>query len=62
MKPNDIVTIYQKPLTFEDREGDAILIRQYRSDDGDGISQWIVKFLDEPQGEYVRTIYNKRKL
>ena len=58
MNKGDIVTIYQKPITREDKEGKAELLSLYRSDDtGDGLEMWNVRFLDD---DYltVRTIYN----
>ena len=55
-KPGKIMSIYQKPLTWEDYEGEAKLLREYRPDEGDGVSMWAVEFVDEPGEEYLRTI------
>lgn len=57
-KPNDIVKIYQDPITKKDYEGQAKLLSLYRPDVGDGREIWKVKFLDDG---YIttRTIYKK---
>lgn len=57
MIKNDIVMVYGKPITREDPEGEAKLIREYRPDNGDGLSLWVVEFLDEPGREFLRTIH-----
>jgi len=49
------VNIYQKPLTGEKYEGRAMLVEQYRPDEGDGLSMWIVQF-DGDDGTYLRTV------
>jgi hypothetical protein len=56
MKIDNIVNIYQKPITKEDFEGQAKLISEYRPDEGDGLSMWEVEFLDEKGETYLRTI------
>ena len=58
MKKGDVVNIYQKSMTKEDFEGKAKLVEEYRQDQGDGLSIWIVEFLDEPGTTYTRTIYD----
>lgn len=52
----DKVTIYQNPVTQEDEEGKAILIRRIRPGVGDGLSIWLVEFMDEPGTTYQRTV------
>ena len=47
MKKNDVVRIYEDPVTCENFEGNAILIDEYRSDHGDGLSLWSVEFIGE---------------
>jgi hypothetical protein len=52
------VNIYQDPISGEKLEGKARLIRQTHEDTGDGLSIWLVAFLDE-QGafnEFSRTV------
>jgi len=44
MQAGDVVKIYQKPITKEDYEGTAILVEEYRADEGDGLSMWVVHF------------------
>jgi hypothetical protein len=46
MKPGDKVKIYQKPLTQEDYEGEAILHTLIYKDNY--IAHWWVQFTDEP--------------
>ena len=59
MKPGDKVKIFQKPITKEDYEGEAILVEEHRPDLGDGLSMWVVHFPgDDPGANYLRTIYN----
>lgn len=60
LQEGQAVSIYQDPITQKDFEGKAILVEQYRPDEGDGLSMWVVKFEDEPETEYVRTIYTER--
>lgn len=55
MNKNQIVNVYQKPITSEDYEGRARLIEEIRPDQ-DGLSTWSVEFLDEPGTFYPRTI------
>ena len=57
MKKNDVVKIFQLPMSREDFEGEAKLVREHRPDVGDGLSMWEVEFLDEPGNTYLRTIY-----
>lgn len=40
-----IVTIYDDPITCQQREGRARLVREHRPDEGDGLSLWLVKFV-----------------
>jgi len=57
MQPGDIVMIYQYPVTQTDPEGRATLVREISPDEGDGLSRWVVRFWDEPESCYARTIY-----
>jgi hypothetical protein len=57
MKTGDVVMIYEDPITKQKPEGAATLAEQVREDDGDGLSMWAVKFIDEPLSEYIRTIH-----
>ena len=57
MKPNDIVEVYEDPITKERPEGKARLVKEYRPDYGDGLSMWVVVFLDDPyKSQKLRTI------
>lgn len=56
LRPGDAVVIFSDPLTRQNPEGPATLVRQYRPDDGDCLSMWIVCFVDDPGSEYLRTI------
>ena len=61
MKPGDIVTIYNKPITKEYEEGKARLILEIGKDLGDGLSMWEVEFLDEPGYTFWRWVYQDSK-
>ena len=39
--------IYDDPITKTSEEGEAILTSLYAPDKGDGLTIWIVKFLDD---------------
>lgn len=56
MQEGDKVQVYQNPVTRQNPEGEAKLVRLYRPDEGDGLSMWWVEFDDEPGQEYMRTI------
>ena len=56
MNAGQTVDIYQAPITGEEFEGRAQLIAQKHEDTGDGLSMWVVIFLDEPDNEYLRTV------
>lgn len=56
LKVGDVVMIYQRPLTDEQPKGKAKLLSQYRPDDGDGLSMWLVEFPGEPGSQYLRTV------
>jgi hypothetical protein len=60
MKPGDIVTIYCDPLTRESIEGRAKLLEIYRPNDGDGLSMWIVEFIDDGFVG-LRTVYDESR-
>lgn len=48
MKPGQIITIYEDPITCTKPEGDAELV--CREDTyNDGLESWLVRFLDEHQ-------------
>lgn len=50
------VNIYQKPVTDEDFEGQALLYR-WLLDIGDGYERWLVEFPKEPDEFYERTVH-----
>jgi len=62
MKTGDIVQVYDHPVTFEGFEGEAKLISEYRPNEGDGLSMWVVEFLDDPGQEYLRAVYEQEPL
>lgn len=47
MKRNQIVMIYEDPITRQKREGKAKLLRLVRADVGDGLELWEVRFVDD---------------
>jgi len=47
LQPSQIVHIYHDPLTCQKAEGRAILHKMIRPDEGDGLSLWLVRFVDE---------------
>ena len=57
LKVGDVVKIYQDPVTKQDYEDLATLLAEYRTNENDGFSMWIVEFHDEPESIYTRTIY-----
>lgn len=58
MTIGDIVTIYAKPLTHEQAEGDAKLVKHLRTDSGiKDFSCWEVEFLSEPGITFQRWVY-----
>ena len=57
LKVGDVVKIYQDPVTKQDYEGLATLLAEYRINEGDDFSMWIVEFHNEPNQMYTRTIY-----
>jgi hypothetical protein len=62
LQRGDTVTIYFDPITRENAEGEALLIKQYREDHGDGLSLWVVRFWDDDlSGEVIRTVYYKEE-
>jgi hypothetical protein len=56
LKAGMTITVYQDPITRQKPEGEAKLLREYRPDEGDGLSMWVVEFVGEPGSRYVRTI------
>ena len=57
MNKGDAVTIYQKPLTDEDFEGDALLVRKYSDvNNHECLELWSVEFIEEPGEHYTRWI------
>lgn len=59
MKKNQVVNIYQKPITGEEYEGKARLIVEIKEDVGDGLSIWLVEFVDDIGETYTRTVNEK---
>ena len=57
LTPGKVVNIYEDPVTCRRFEGEATLLDSHRPDDGDGLSLWTVKFLDD--GHKVFRIVNK---
>ena len=57
MKQGDKVMIYSKPLTREEPEGEAILVKQLEGYDGNQpLRRWKVKFTGEGEPEVYRFI------
>lgn len=62
-KPGTIVTIFQRPVTGEAREGDARLIKCLRAGEpGRPVERWVVSFLEEPGARYEREISTELKV
>lgn len=56
IKAGQIVQVFQKPLTSEEFEGNAKLIRKAAiTETFEGFEYWYVRFINE-KGEYVRLI------
>ena len=47
LQATQIVRIYHDPPICKQPEGRAILHEMIRTDDGDGLSLWLVRFVDE---------------
>jgi len=58
MKIGQKVSIYQKPLTYEDKEGDAIIRKIHKEEDiaGHLVAHCDVEFEDEPGPTYRRKV------
>lgn len=56
LQEGETVVIYADPITKVNREGEAELLEEYRPDEGDGLSMWVVRFLTD-DFKCVRTIY-----
>ena len=56
---DEMVMVYQDPITKLDPEGEAILIEPIRYDIAGDLSLWLVQFNDEPEYNYQRTIDRK---
>lgn len=56
LKANDVVVIYEDPITRKREEGKARLDSELRPDEGDGLSLWYVEFEDEPGHLFTRCI------
>lgn len=56
MKVGDTVKIYQKPITKEDYEGKAVIVKIHAVHDDRIHAQ--VEFLEERGSTYFRTIFN----
>lgn len=60
LKRNDVVKIFQKPITNEDLEGEARLFRHHASEDDPEIGErWTVAFAD---GSFVDRWVHERNL
>ena len=59
LKKGQRITIYAYPLTKLKPEGEAVLLKRIRPDDGDGLETWLVEFVSEPGELYHRTISNR---
>jgi len=61
MKEGDKIKIYQKPLTEEDYEGEAVLVKYLlnKSVGGVFLEKWLVQF---PDGSLVERIINTSNL
>ena len=57
MKPNDIVMIYEDPITQLKPEGIATLQRLIDTDPDTGLSRWKVKFAEDPFLTYTRSVF-----
>ncbi len=55
VRQGDIMPVYHRPLTGRQLEDYATLIEEIKPDE-DGLSIWLVEFLDEPGDYYQRTI------
>lgn len=60
LKKGNIVSVYQKPITREDYEGEAKLLhmaKMYQSIAPDGCEAWEVRFLDDGfiQTRFIKT-------
>lgn len=63
LKEGMVVNVFQKPIEGEQFEGKATLNELYRPDEiGNGLSEWLVEFQDEPGAEYARTINTENAL
>ena len=49
MKKGDRVKIYQKPLTEEDFEGEAVLVKRMLTNKWDRTENWQVKFKNDDE-------------
>ncbi len=58
MKPGDTTIVYANPLTHDQPEGEAKLIKRLRVDEGiKDFAFWEVEFTEEPSSIYERWIY-----
>lgn len=57
MKANDIVMIYEDPITQIKPEGIATLQRLIDTDPDTGLSRWKVKFAEDPFLSYTRSVF-----
>jgi hypothetical protein len=53
--------IYQKPVTMEDYEGTALLVKKEERSDEDGLELWLVRF-DPEEPTYPRWVSEKSEV
>jgi hypothetical protein len=58
MQEGDEVMIYYNPRLYQVAEGFAVLRKLLRADEGDGLSSWLVEYIDEPGALYDRVVYD----
>jgi len=56
MKKNDLVIVYEDPITRERLEGQAKLIKKIQ-DLSDGYESWSLEFTDELGDHYTRLVH-----
>ena len=61
LRRGDLVEVFQRPITDEESEGTAFLVRPITdADPATGAQDWVVRFLWE-DWEYQRTIYPRHR-
>ncbi len=56
LEKGTFVNVWEDPLSGIKLEGEAKLIEEYRPDEGDGLSLWVVQFEGVGEPEVLRTI------